>query len=123
MVNITLNLSEIANFSFVSRESPCFVNGALKADCIIRQFCPQVSGYFASAALMLVIAYLLVNDILPLFFARILPRLGLRRFYQRFPKLPDIRLPAIQEALLAWLKARLAWASVVFCAYCAFTFM
>jgi hypothetical protein len=113
MVAITeLNLTPV-----ISRASECFTGGSLKVSCIVNQYCPQVSGYIGTTALILLIAYVVVDLLIPLFFARILPKLDLEPFYRRFPNVPFIRTYENQARLLAWLKDKLLWAFAVFCLY------
>jgi hypothetical protein len=111
-LTISINITPV-----IDRGSECFYNGALREDCLIREFCPQIPGYISNVALILLIAYVVIDLLIPEFFTRVLPRLNLSSFYAHNPKIPDIRLDYTQFALIRWLKARLWWAFAVFCLY------
>jgi hypothetical protein len=114
-MNVTLNLS---NFS-IPGANACEHLGKLDLGCIYRTICEQKSAAFAASGLALIIAFFVVDLVLPLILARLKPDLsGLKASYPLlFGNLPDLTQASGRAQANAWLKARLLWAFVLWAAY------
>lgn len=59
--NITLNLT---NFTIEKVSDICYGNGQYSPDCLNKWFCPQISHYFVTYALIITITYVAVSWLL-----------------------------------------------------------
>jgi hypothetical protein len=110
------------NSSLLDSSSPCYISGKLKAECVIKQFCPQFPAYFFNVAIILLISYFLIDFLIPFIFIRLNKGLLLQRFYIDNPGLAryDLRPLENQRAFIAWLKDRLLFAFALLAAWLAY---
>lgn len=108
---------EIANLTLITRGDSCYINGALDANCIYNQICPQISGYIAHTAIILFGAGVVIEIIIPLLLRWLAPWRNLSLFYARNPWAPDIRTHAGQTAIMQFLRYWLLSAMELFCLF------
>ena len=106
-----ISLVPIENITASIPSMPCIMG--LKGDtaCYVKSICDQVSESFKASAIALLIAYLLIDLVLPLIFNYLLPKVALNE------KLAFLKEYEWQEKALSWLKTRLLFAFAIFTLY------
>jgi len=121
-----VNLSNFTlNLSIPGSQASCFQGGAVSPECIIRGFCPQLPAYFSSVALWLLLAYVVIDFIIPLIFTRVNLGAVLDRLYGHNPawaKILDLRNQGEREGLVIFLKDRLLFAFAILAGYLLYFF-
>lgn len=102
------------NFSMPA-DNPCLSGGVMEAECIIREFCPQVSHYLTNTAVGLLIAYLVVDFLLPLILPRVVAGMVSRGQRPTIPLFGDLSLKENRLRLFAFAREHLLYVMAVFC--------
>jgi hypothetical protein len=118
-MNLTqINLSDLAPI-LPNQSGICINAGVIDANCVFREICQQRAASFASFGIGLIIAFLIIDMLLPLILGRL--RLDVSEIKAKYPvllaRLPDMATNEGKRQAIAWLKDRLLWGFVIWAAY------
>jgi hypothetical protein len=109
-MNETLNY---INLTF--QETPCFHLGKIDLNCVYTDICTQRTASFRTGGLILLGCFIAIDFLMPVILNRL--NLNVSEIKAKYPllcaKLPALDTLEGQNLAVAWCKARLLWAFVV----------
>lgn len=88
----------------------CINKGVTDAQCVVNEICHQTSAHYQGWAVALLVAFFVIDGLIPL----ALHFLGARLALWQPDYLAWAGSPEGRQSALSWLKGRLLWAFVVF---------
>jgi len=112
ITNFTLDMINNATFHSPFTTDICMTaQGNLMPECIYKNFCPQFSGWFIKAGIVLILFYILSGWLLWAFWKFINPRLDLSELYKELkwlgPIIGDLQDHDTQVMWDIWIRQRM----------------